>query len=219
MKIIFYYILVISLILGLTACSNSTNNNSSENETERENSLLIDDTEEEWEDPLVIDDTSDYTVSSLYLESSKAQKSKFEVEMYIELGNTDENGNYTGEKTTTLPMNFDKYTSVTLVIENNNDEIFICCSGFWRVEKLINGEYKEVKDFKSKYEANNKFGPGSEGYVGCSLEEYSDLISEGKYRFISPTLHIAKETEDGLEDYTYQNEKAFILYSEFEFVK
>ena len=102
-------------------------------------------------------------------------------------------------------------------IINNNDEIFIVCSGFWRLEKFVDGEYKEVAN--SNHAASSSCGPNTSCFVLCDLEKFSDLISEGKYRIISPTLNIAKETENGLQDYIYQNEKSFILYGDFEFVK
>ena len=117
-------------------------------------------------------------------------------------------------KTTKIPLNSN---NITLEIINNNDEIFIVCSGFWRLEKFDNGEYKEV--VTSSYAASSSCGPNNSCFVLCDLNKYSNQISEGKYRIISPTLNIAKETENGLQDYIYQNEKSFILYSEFEFVQ
>lgn len=166
------------------------------------------------EDCLEIDYSSEYTVSNTVLDSAKAEKMKFEVNMTVNISTVDECGVATMNKTTKIPLNSN---NITLEIINNNDEIFIFCSGFWRLEKIENGEYKEV--VTSNYAASSSCGPNNSCFVLCDLNKYSNQISEGKYRIISPTLNIAKETENGLQDYIYQNEKSFILYSEFEFVK
>ena len=148
------------------------------------------------------------------IDSVKAEISTFDVNMTVNISTVDEFGVASMNKTSKISLDSN---NITLEIVNDNEEIFIVCSGFWRLEKYVDGMYKEV--VSSDYAATSSCGPKSSCYVLCDLNKYSNYISEGKYRFISPTLNIAKETETGLKDYTYQNEKAFILYSEFEFVK
>lgn len=166
------------------------------------------------EDYETIDTTSEYTVSNTIIDSVKAEISKFDVNMTVNISTVDEFGVASMNKTSKIPLDSN---NITLEIVNDNEEIFIVCSGFWRLEKYVDGMYREV--VSSDYAATSSCGPKSSCYVLCDLNKYSNYISEGKYRIISPTLNIAKETEDGLKDYTYQNERAFILYSEFEFVK
>ena len=162
-----------------------------------------------------VDYTSEYTVSdNVILESSKAEKTKFEVEMTVNISSVNKQGIATMTAKTEFSLNTE---NVTLEMINGNDEISIVCSGSWRLEKLVDGKYVEVINSNDK--CNSSCGPNASCFVLCDLSKYSHLISEGKYRFISPTLNITKETEKGLQDYIYQNEKSFILYSEFEFVK
>ena len=161
-----------------------------------------------------VDYTSEYTVSNVVLESSKAEKTKFEVEMTINTTSVNEEGIATMTAQNELPLNTEH---VKLEIINGNDEISIVCSGYWRLEKLVDGKYVEVINSNDK--CNSSCGPNASCFVLCDLSKYSHLICEGKYRFISPTLNIAKDTENVRQDYIYQNEKSFILYSEFEFVK
>ncbi len=198
MKRVLICVLILCFCFCLVACNNNLNDASSE-----ETKHLID-----------IDYSSEYTVSNTVLDSSKAEETKFEIGMTINISTVDEYGVATMNKTTKIPLNSN---NITLEIINNNDEIFIVCSGFWRLEKFVDGEYKEVAN--SNHAASSSCGPNTSCFVLCDLEKFSDLISEGKYRIISPTLNIAKETENGLQDYIYQNEKSFILYGDFEFVK
>ena len=170
--------------------------------------------EEDYETIDTIDTTSEYTVSNTIIDSVKAEISKFDVNMTVNISTVDEFGVASMNRTSKIPLDSN---NITLEIVNDNEEIFIVCSGFWRLEKYVDGMYREV--VSSDYAATSSCGPKSSCYVLCDLNKYSSYIGEGKYRIISPTLNIAKETEDGLKDYTYQNERAFILYSEFEFVK
>ena len=192
--------MILCFCFSLSACNGDLNNVSSEEKT----NVATD-----------IDYTSEYTVNNTVLDSSKAEQSKFEINMAINISNVDEYGVATMNKTAKIPLNSNDITLE--IINNNDDEIFIVCSGFWRLEKFVNGKYKEV--VSSRYAASSSCGPNSSCFVLCDLEQYSNLISEGKYRIISPTLNIAKETTNGLQDYIYQNEKSFILYSEFEFIQ
>ncbi len=177
--------------------------------------------EKDWIDEIESEDTaweedlsSEYTVSNIVIQSNKAQESKFDVEMTVNVSTVDKNGNANMYKTEKLPLSAEH---ITLEIINKNDEISIVCSGFWRLEKLVNGKYTEVAS--ANREANSGCGPNSSCFVFFEMEDYREAISEGKYRIISPTLNIAKSTENGLVDYYYQNEKQFIIYKEFEIVE
>lgn len=160
-----------------------------------------------------------YTVVDVPIKSEKAVKSKFNVTMDIYISHLiqDNGGGARPVNTITTEVALNE-KSIGLQINNNNDEIFIVCSGYWRLEKLVNGKYEEIVVDSQKYEANSSCGPKQECYVFCGLEAYKGLIEKGKYRIISPTLNIAKQNDNNLEDYTYQGEKSFILYKEFEFI-
>lgn len=211
MKKLIIYILLFGISLSLYSCNNES----------------FEDDSEIFYSPLEIDTTSRYTVSEeIFLESSKAEKTKFDVEMIINLPDlSSENSDGNSESVvahptpaTEIPLNTE---FIILEIFDGNDDISIVCYGPWRLEKLVDGKYIELINTKGN---KKKYGdvtciPNSSCFVSINLNEYYHLLSEGKYRFISPTLYITKDTEEGLQDYTYQNEKAFILYSEFEFVK
>ena len=201
MKRFLICILVLCFSFNLCACNNNSPTDSS---VYTEETTDID-----------VDYTSEYTVSdNVTIESSKAEKTKFEVEMTVNISSVNKQGIATMTTKTEFPLNTE---NVTLEMINGNDEISIVCSGSWRLEKLVDGKYVEVINSNDK--CNSSCGPNTSCFVLCDVSKYSHLISEGKYRFISPTLNITKETENGLQDYIYKNEKSFILYSEFEFVK
>lgn len=210
-------ILAFCLVFSIVGCSeNSTGVKSNATETQT-------DAEETYSEELniAVDDEVTYTVVDVPIESEKAVETKFNVDMDIYLIDwEDDNGGQGGINpsstiTTKIPLNS---KSIGLQINNNNDEIFIVCSGYWRLEKLINGKYEEIKVEAQEYEADSSCGPKQKCYVYCELDRYKDLIENGKYRIVSPTLNIAKENNNHLEDYIYQGEKAFIVYKEFEFV-
>ncbi|MBE6311496.1 MAG: hypothetical protein E7080_10685 [Bacteroidales bacterium] len=217
MKKFITVVLVLFNILCLTGCGkNDTGVDSEITET-------LTHAEQTYSEELAIAITDEvpYTVIDVPIESEKATKSKFNVNMDIYLIDwEDDNGGNGGVNpkttiTTKIPLN---RKAIGLQINNNNEEIFIVCSGYWRLEKLVNGNYEEIKVGSQKYEANSSCGPKQECYVLCELDKYNDLIETGKYRIISPTLNIAKEINNHLEDYTYQGEKSFIVYKEFEFI-
>lgn len=202
MKKLLIFILVFCVSICFSACNNIENNSSLETE-----SLF---------ETIDIDETSDFVLSNkITLDSSKAKESKFDVDMSINLVSINKNGEATYTKTAQIPLNSE---NIILKINNGNEEFSLMCSGLWRLEKLMDGKYQQVKADTADKECNNSFGPGDYGVISCDLTPYSDIITNGKYRIISPTLNILKETENGFEESTYQNEKAFILYSEFEFV-
>ncbi len=201
MKRFLIYTLVLYFSFNLCACSSTPPIDSS---VYTEETTDID-----------LDYASEYTVvDDIVLESSKAEKTKFEVKMTVNISTVNKQGIATMTAKTEVPLNTE---NLTLEMINSNNEISIVCSGSWRLEKLVDGKYVEVINSNDK--CNSSCGPNASCFVLCDLSKYSHLISEGKYRFISPTLNITKETENGLQDYIYQNEKSFILYSEFEFVK
>lgn len=217
MKKVLALILAFCLAFSIIGCSkNDTDVNSKATETPT-------DAEQTYSEELdiAVTDEIPYTVVDVPIESEKAVKSKFNVDMEIYLIDfEDDNGGNGGVNpkttiTTKIPLN---RKSIGLQINNNNDEIFIVCSGYWRLEKLVNGKYEEIKVDSQKYEANSSCGPKQECYVYCELDKYKGLIEKGKYRIISPTLNIARENNNHLEDYTYQGEKSFIVYKEFEFI-
>ncbi len=228
MKRILIILVILCFCFCLFACNADSNHTSSE-KTSNKPSIDIEysgeDEPESLEDEpeslsIADDDYSRYVVSNVVLDSSEAEETKFDVYMTVNTVTTweDEFGGGGGDlnRTTKVPLNCD---CIVLKIINNNEEFLIACSGFWRLEKFVDGEYIEIA--VDDREATNIFGRVDErsGFLYVWLEELSDLISEGKYRFISPTLNITKETEDGLQEHTYQNEKSFILYSEFDFVQ
>lgn len=207
-------VLIFCIIFGFSGCgknetdvkSNKSSNSINEDTLSSEENLIDD-----------ADDENYYKPTDVPIESEKAVASKFNVDMDIYVTDTVQKGDNVEfeEKTMTeIPLNME---TVGLRININNDEIFIVCSGYWRLEKSVDGKYVEIKGKSSDDEENSRSGPNSKCYVNCDLTPYKGLIEKGKYRFISPTLNIAKETENGLEAYTYQNEKSFILYKEFEF--
>lgn len=212
MKKLTVFCLIFSTLLCFSACNKdeATDSNVSSKESYEESSYLADDNLDD------VDDTSEFTVKNpVTIDSSKAEKSKFNVDMTINNTHINQEGVASYEITDKIPLNRD---SITLKINNNNDEIFIACTGNWRLEKWVDGEYIECKAEISDTNSGHIFGPGTSGFVFCDFEPYANSIEKGKYRIISPTLNIAKETENGLVETSYQNEKAFILYSEFEFV-
>ena len=205
--------LVFSIALSLIGCSEiNFENTKTSNKTEQITNEKPD---------VAVDDEIPYSVVDVPIESEKAVKSKFNVDIDIyTIDWEDDNGGNGGIVPSTtitdkIPLN-SKY--ISLQINNNNDKIFIVCSGFWRLEKLVNGKYEEIKVNYPKNEASSSCGPKQECYVQCELDKYQGLITKGKYRIISPTLNIAIQKNNHLEDYTYQGEKSFIVYKEFEFI-
>ncbi|MBQ4153790.1 MAG: hypothetical protein IJE01_01145 [Clostridia bacterium] len=210
MKKLLIGFMVISILFCFSSCANKGTADISSKQTYKEEA------NESFVQEIAIDDTSEFAIKNpITIDSSKAEKSKFKVDMSINLTDISENGEAIHTKTNKIPINRDY---IVLYINNNNEDFTLMCSGFWHLEKFVNGKYEEVKAENSNKECNNSFGPGEYGIIGCDLKPYTGLIEKGKYRIISPTLNILKETENGLEEFTYENEKVFILYSEFEFV-